>query len=42
MSTGYQSPNLSTPVRLTKDALLVTQNMRIMEVRPRPEAYADK
>ncbi|KAK9737109.1 Axin beta-catenin binding motif [Popillia japonica] len=41
MSTGYQTPNLGTNVRLTKDMLLVTQKHRAMDVRPKPEAYAD-
>ncbi|GJQ72265.1 hypothetical protein Trydic_g3356 [Trypoxylus dichotomus] len=41
MSTGYQTPNLGANVRLTKDMLLVTQKHRAMDVRPKPEAYAD-
>lgn len=41
MSTGYQTPNLGTNVRLTKDMLLVTQKHRAMDVRPKPEAYAE-
>ncbi|KRT81696.1 hypothetical protein AMK59_5721, partial [Oryctes borbonicus] len=41
MSTGYQTPNLGGNVRLTKDMLLVTQKHRAMDVRPKPEAYAD-
>ncbi|XP_025829569.1 axin-1 isoform X2 [Agrilus planipennis] len=40
MSTGYHTPNMGVPVRLTKDILLVTQRRRALDVRPKPEAFA--
>lgn len=40
LSAGYHTPNLGAP-RLTKDMLLVTQKHRAMDVRPKPEAFAE-
>lgn len=40
MSTGYHTPTLSAPIRLTKDTLLQTQKHRAMDVCPQPEAFA--
>ncbi|XP_017770962.1 PREDICTED: axin isoform X1 [Nicrophorus vespilloides] len=39
-STGYDTPTLDGPMKLTKDMLLLTQKNRAMDVRPKPEAYA--
>lgn len=40
MSTGYHTPNMGGPVRLTKDMLLATQRRRALDVRPKPETFA--
>lgn len=41
MSTGYHTPNIGGSVRLTKNILLATQTRRALDVRPKPEAYAE-
>ncbi|KAK5640910.1 hypothetical protein RI129_009457 [Pyrocoelia pectoralis] len=40
LSTGYHTPNLGAPVRLTKDMLLATQRRRALDSRPKPETFA--
>ncbi|KAK4874438.1 hypothetical protein RN001_013798 [Aquatica leii] len=40
LSTGYHTPNMGAPVRLTKDMLLATQRRRAFDVRPKPETFA--
>lgn len=40
MSTGYQTPTVIGPARLTKDLLLMSQKHRAIDVRPKSEAFA--
>lgn len=40
LSTGYHTPTVGVPIRLTKDTLLQTQKHRAMDVGPKPEVYA--
>ncbi|XP_031353608.1 axin isoform X2 [Photinus pyralis] len=40
LSTGYHTPNVGGPVRLTKDVLLATQRRRALDSRPKPETFA--
>ncbi|KAK9883204.1 hypothetical protein WA026_001396 [Henosepilachna vigintioctopunctata] len=39
-STGYHTPNLHQPLKLTKDLLLLSQQHRAVDLRPQTEAYA--
>ncbi|KAL3273078.1 hypothetical protein HHI36_014533 [Cryptolaemus montrouzieri] len=39
-STGYHTPNLTQPLKLTKDLLLLSQQHRAADLRPQSEAYA--
>lgn len=40
LSTGYHTPTVGVPIRLTKDTLLQTQKYRSMDAGPKPEVYA--